>query len=371
MRIVMFYHSLLSDWNHGNAHFLRGVVSELQHRGHTVDVYEPAGAWSLENLLADQGVAALEEFHRAYPGLTSHVYAPQELDLDRVLEGADLVLVHEWNSHALVRALGRHRRGNNGFRLLFHDTHHRAVSEPEAMARYELGDYDGVLAFGEVIRQLYLRQGWTQQAWTWHEAADTRLFHPHPQVCAVDDLVWIGNWGDGERSDELHEFLLEPARELGLSGVVHGVRYPDQAREALLASGLRYGGWVANFQVPAVFARHRVTVHVPRRPYVQMLPGIPTIRPFEALACGIPLVSAPWSDAEGLFRPGEDFLVAADGAQMRRHLQALLHDPAMASEMAAHGLATIRARHTCSHRVDELLAIYQAIAPSAHTREYA
>jgi len=122
------------------------------------------------------------------------------------------------------------------------------------MARYELGDYDGVLAFGEVIRQLYLRQGWTQQAWTWHEAADTRLFHPHPQVCAVDDLVWIGNWGDGERSDELHEFLLEPARELGLSGVVHGVRYPDQAREALLASGLRYGGWVANFQVPAVFA---------------------------------------------------------------------------------------------------------------------
>ena len=29
MRVVMFYHSLLSDWNHGNAHFLRGIVSEL------------------------------------------------------------------------------------------------------------------------------------------------------------------------------------------------------------------------------------------------------------------------------------------------------------------------------------------------------
>jgi spore maturation protein CgeB len=43
------------------------------------------------------------------------------------------------------------------------------------------------------------------------------------------------------------------------------------------------------------------------------LPGIPTIRVFEALACGIPLVSAPWDDAEGLFRPGEDFLVARDG----------------------------------------------------------
>jgi spore maturation protein CgeB len=42
-----------------------------------------------------------------------------------------------------------------------------------------------------------------------------------------------------------------------------------------------------------------------------MLPGIPTIRVFEALACGIPLVSAPWDDSEHLFRPGEDFLVAA------------------------------------------------------------
>jgi spore maturation protein CgeB len=53
MQIVMFYHSLLSDWNHGNAHFLRGVVSELRSRGHDVRVYEPKDAWSLENLLAN------------------------------------------------------------------------------------------------------------------------------------------------------------------------------------------------------------------------------------------------------------------------------------------------------------------------------
>ena len=40
MRFVLFCHSLLSDWNHGNAHFLRGVVTELCERGHLVDVYE-------------------------------------------------------------------------------------------------------------------------------------------------------------------------------------------------------------------------------------------------------------------------------------------------------------------------------------------
>jgi spore maturation protein CgeB len=88
-----------------------------------------------------------------------------------------------------------------------------------------------------------------------------------------------------------------------------------------------------------------------------MLPGIPTIRVFEALACGIPLVSAPWHDAEGLFSPGEDFLVARDGDEMRRHLEALLADPDRAAALAERGRRTVLARHTCAHRVDELLAI--------------
>lgn len=50
MRVVFFVHSLLSDWNHGNAHFLRGVVSELISRGYDVVLYEPRDAWSLQYL---------------------------------------------------------------------------------------------------------------------------------------------------------------------------------------------------------------------------------------------------------------------------------------------------------------------------------
>jgi spore maturation protein CgeB len=97
---------------------------------------------------------------------------------------------------------------------------------------------------------------------------------------------------------------------------------------------------------------------VPRRPYVQLLPGIPTIRPFEALACGIPLITAAWHDSEGLFTPGRDFLMARDGAEMSRHLRLLLADRELAQDLAAHGLQTVLARHTCRHRAEELLAIY-------------
>ncbi len=357
MKIVLFYHSLLSDWNHGNAHFLRGVVTELQSREHEVKVYEPQDGWSRQNLIAGYGEEKLEELEHYYPSLRSKLYDPATLDLDEALQEADLVIVHEWNEHELVQRIGEHR-SHNSYRLLFHDTHHRAVTDTASMANYALQHYDGVLAFGQVISDMYVRKGWTQRAWTWHEAADTRVFYPHTRAdTPAGDVLWIGNWGDEERTAELQEFLLDPIDALGLRAKVHGVRYPQHAREALDAAGIEYGGWLPNYRAPEEFARYRVTVHVPRRPYVEALPGIPTIRPFEALACGIPLICSPWDDREKLFTPGKDYLVAKDGADMRRQLQELLANPEQARELAAHGLATIRARHTCAHRVDELLEI--------------
>lgn len=62
MKIRLFYHSLLSDWNHGNAHFLRGVATELIASGHEVVIYEPADGWSLKNLIAEHGEAPIGAF---------------------------------------------------------------------------------------------------------------------------------------------------------------------------------------------------------------------------------------------------------------------------------------------------------------------
>jgi spore maturation protein CgeB len=359
VKLVGFYHSLISDWNHGNAHFLRGVVGELVARGHEVAVFEPEDAWSVVNLVRDHGAAAVAAFHAAYPQLCRRVSERYgaALDLDRALDGADAVIVHEWNDPELVARIGRHRAEGGRYALLFHDTHHRSVTAPAELARYDLRHYDGVLAFGGVIRDLYRRHGWAARAWTWHEAADTRVFGPRPAIARSGDLVWIGNWGDGERTAELHAMLIEPVAALGLRARVHGVRYPETARRALADAGIRYAGWLANFDAPEVFARHTVTVHVPRRPYALALPGIPTIRMFEALACGIPLVSAPWRDDEALFTAGEDYLVARDPDEMCRLLRAVIHDRVLAAGLASHGRQTILARHTCAHRVDELFAI--------------
>jgi spore maturation protein CgeB len=370
MRVTIFCHSLLSDWNHGNAHFLRGIVTELTARGHDVRVWEPRDAWSVQNLVRDHGEEALDLPRAVYPHVRPRRYDLATLDLDEALEGSDLVLVHEWNDRSLVARIGERRaRGPAPFRVLFHDTHHRAVTQPGEMAGYDLSQYDGVLAFGEVLRAIYLERGWAARAWVWHEAADTRVFRPLRAEGdeAADDLAWIGNWGDDERTRELNEFFLAPVKELGLRATAHGVRYPREARRRVEAAGVRFGGWLPNFRVPEVFAAHAVTVHVPRRPYARALPGIPTIRVFEALACGIPLVTAPWDDAEGLFAPGEDFLVAEDGAKMTLRLALLLADRDMATELADRGRRTIAARHTCAHRADELLEIAASLGVTAAT----
>ena len=370
-KLVLFCHSLRSDWNHGNAHFLRGVLSECGSRGMEVIGYEPIGGWSARNLAEEVGPAALDTWRAAYPDLPAVVYNPASLDLDRALADADLVLAHEWNEPALVARIAAHRKHRGRYLLLFHDTHHRLVTEPDAIAAFDLDGFDGVLAFGEVLSEAYRNRGWGRQVFTWHEAADTSIFYPRPDVAKQRDLVWIGNWGDEERTAELGEFLIRPVKSMGLAARVHGVRYPPQGQASLADAGIDFAGYLPNFRVPFAFAAAHMTVHIPRRPYATALPGIPTIRVFEALACGIPLVSAPWEDCEALFTAGADYLVAADRNEMRRHLAALRADPDLAASLAEHGRATVLSRHSCAHRVDELLAICRRLGRELETREMA
>jgi len=367
MKFVLFYHSICSCWNHGNVHFLRGVVRELIALGHEVSVHEPEDGWSRTNALRDGGAAALKRAAGLVPGAALETYGAKP-DLDRALDGANVVIVHEWTAPELVAAIGRRRQRGGRFSLLFHDTHHRAITAPSEIGDLALEGYDGVLAFGEVLREVYSRRGWSRRAFTWHEAADLALFHPIKGAEKENDLVWIGNWGDDERTRELDEFLVRPAAKLGLRTVVHGVRYPAPVKAALARNGIHYAGWLPNDQTPEAFSKSRLTIHVPRRPYVAALRGIPTIRVFEALACGIPLISAPWRDEESLFPPGA-YLTAASTGEMVRAMSNVLEDRGLAAALVQTGLEAIKSRHSCAHRALELLNIAKHLRQPAEMRK--
>jgi spore maturation protein CgeB len=367
LKIRIFAHSWVSDWNHGNAHFLRGLACELGNLGHEVCCYEQVNSWSITSLLQegpDRAAQALSKFHQAFPTLDV-CFLPNDATLAHVLEQelreADLVLVHEWNPLELIVAI-LDLKDKFGFRTLFHDTHHRAYTSPQEIDRLPLDRFDGVLAFGDAIRRIYMEVFGIKRAWSFHEAADVAHFHPLP-LEKDTDVVWIGNWGDDERTRELQEFLIDPATTLhGHTFVVHGVRYPVQARTELQQAGIEYRGYVSNLEAPAVYGRSLLSLHVPRRFYTNGLSGIPTIRVFEALACGTPLVCSPWSDREGLFRPGEDYVCVKNGRAMAGEISHLLCDEKARQQLAAAGLETIRKRHTCKHRAHQLLEHWGEIA---------
>jgi len=358
MRFVLFYHSLVSDWNHASAHFLRGVAAELLARGHSVRIYEPTDGWSLHNLREQGGEGVVKAFHATYPELKSTFYDPLRLDLDEALADADVVIAHEWNGPEFLRRLGVHRAQSHAYKLLFHDSPHRSLKNPLELRANGLSGFDGVLASSEGLRHLYRERGWASQVWTWRDAVDVKVFHPG----AADpvrsfDLIWVGSWGDGERASELDEFLIEPIRALGLRARFYGARYPEEALRTLRGSGIDYGGWIPDFCIPAALAATRFTVHVPRRMQAHGLPHTPAIRALQALACGIPVVSAPWEGCEDLLKPGVELLIAQDGQELERALVQLRGDPEFAQAIAAVGQQAVLARHTCGHRVEELLGI--------------
>ena len=363
--IAYFAHTLRSDWNNGNAHFLRGLMRALQQVGHRVTVFEPESEWSIENLRTEAlGEKSLAQFAGTYADLNLQTYSAVE-ESDAMSEGRlanmQIVIMHEWNPPALAQRLLA-LRDKLGFRLLFHDTHHRASSSPEQMELYGLQRFDGILAFGEALRKIYLDRFGFTRVWTLHEAADTSVFHPGYSSTNATEAVWIGNWGEDERAAEIRTFYLEPAAALApeFRFSLYGVRFPRHALDALGAARVEYNGYLPNLDAPAVYSGARLTVHIPRQQYSSAMTGIPTIRVFEALACGIPLISAPWQDTEKLFNPG-DFLMVRNTAEMVEAMRFLLVDRAAAEAQAHRGLGTIIEHHTCVHRAHQLTGILQEV----------
>jgi spore maturation protein CgeB len=383
VRFALFYHSIRSDWNHGNAHFLRGMVRSLTSLGHQVRCFEEPAGWSITNLVREQGLRPLIDFRRQFPFADIRLYDSQpssalERRLAGELAGVDAVIVHEWpaiENPELVELLVRLKRAH-GFLLLFHDTHYRIVTEPAQVARLGLDRFDAVLAYGPAIADEYRRRFGLREVHVFHEAADTELFRPYrPRGDApLDDALFIGNWGDRDRAHELHEYLLRPARRFRGQRhfALYGVRYPPEVLEAIQRDyGVEYRGWIPNHHVPRAFAQARVALHVPRQQYTGRLHGTPTIRVFEALACGTALVSTRWRDTDGLFREGEDYIAVASRAQLEEALIWLWHDDAARERLGRRGLARILARHTCRHRAEQLLEIVAGLKLQRSPRQRA
>jgi spore maturation protein CgeB len=217
-----------------------------------------------------------------------------------------------------------------------------------------LPGYDGILAGTNDLRRRYEALGWDRRILTWYAAADTRIFRPMAgSPPAAGDVVWFCDWGGDHSQRQLEEFLIEPVRRLGLRGAVFGCGFSSAAQALLASAGIECAGWVPTFDLPAIYARYPIALHLPGQPEAEA--GTPASSLFQVLACSLPLVCAAWDDVDQLFRPDRDFALARDAAEMSTWLRALLSDANLAHQMARRGHRTVMARHTCARRVDQLL----------------
>src|SRR3546814_19302303 len=98
--------------------------------GHDVLALEPEGNWSLANLLSDHGEEGLAAYRQPYPERRAQGYGMKD-DLVALVDGADLVVVHDWNAPSLGGALGLIRAGRGAVTVRFHDTQHRAAHDTD------------------------------------------------------------------------------------------------------------------------------------------------------------------------------------------------------------------------------------------------
>src|SRR6185369_15062359 len=125
--IQIFTHSLISDWNHGNAHFLRALARDIGKMGHEVRCHEELGSWSLRNLVQNErerSIAAIDEFRDTFQDLRIFFYrndSTLQTHLEEQLANADIVIIHEWNEPEVVNSILDLKK-RFGFRALFHDT---------------------------------------------------------------------------------------------------------------------------------------------------------------------------------------------------------------------------------------------------------
>ena len=319
----------------------------------TSRIYEPRDAWSVQNLCASTARRRSTRFARAYPALCGRLRT--SLDDARPRPRARR---RRPGARPRVERPGAGRRArrvdapaDGAFRLLFHDTHHRAVTDPGAMAR---------LRPRALRRRPRLRRGDPRPlpATAAGPSARGRGTRPPTRACSARSrasrprATWCGS-ATGATTSARAELERVPARagaaRSACARASTACATRTAARRALAGAGIAVRRLAAELRgARARSPRYRATVHVPRRPYAARAARDP-----DDPACSRRWrAGSRWSprrgeDVEGLFAPGPRL---PRRARRRRDAQAparrCSRTATCAAALAEHGRATIlRAPH--------------------------
>ena len=346
MHLVVLGLSLSSSWGNGHATTFRALLQAFAARGHRVTFLERDKPWYRDHRDFTAVPYADLVFYDAVAELGTHHQA--------LIADADVVMVGSYVPEGI--AVGRHVQSVARGRRVFYDidTPITLAALREGTCDYLAADlipgYDGYFSFtgGPTLDLLEQRYG-SPAARALYCSVDPQRYHPL-DLPRRYDLGYLGTYSD-DRQPTMERLLIEPARRLPhLSFIVAGPMYPASIV------------WPRNVEridhVPpedhaAFYAGCRYTLNVTRRDMIEA-GWSPSVRLFEAAACGTPIVSDRWAGLETLFEPGREIDIVDEANAVLAILEQRPESERAA--MAAAARARVITEHTAAHRAERFEA---------------
>jgi spore maturation protein CgeB len=349
LRLVFVGLSITSSWGNGHATNYRGLLGELAERGHDVLFLERDMPWYAK--------------HRDMPrppfGRTELYSAVDELEsrFGEELRRADAVILGSYVPEGVAAGELLARLVSPGSVLAFYD-----IDTPVTLAKLERGDYeylspglighfDLYLSFtgGPTLARIEREFG-CPRARAFYCMVDPDLYRPAEEGAqrVRFDLGYLGTYS-ADRQPPLERLMLEPARERPQGRyIVAGPQYPAEIRWPRAVRRLEH-------LPPALHRRfytmQRFTLNITRADMIRAGYS-PSVRLFEAAACGTPIISDIWDGIETLLSPGKEILLAKDSRDVLEYLEEIPEPERRAIGLAAR--RRVLAEHTAAHRAMEL-----------------
>lgn len=353
--IVILGLTITSSWGNGHATTYRSLVRGLSARGHRILFLERDMHWYAGNRDEPHPAGAVTELYRDFEDLVARFEAPVR-DASLVMVGSFVregANVGDW-----VTSVARGRTA-------FYD-----IDTPVTLAQLEAGDreyitpaliprYHAYFSFtgGPTLRYLESHYG-APVARVLYCSVDTGIYHPQSEPMRWD-LGYLGTYSP-DRQPSLDLLLLEPARKwpqgrFALVGAMYpeDIRWPGNVHAQIHLSPREHS---------AFYGAQRFTLNVTRAE-MKKRGYSPSVRLFEAGACGVPIISDAWEGLEELFVPGREILISVSAEDTLRYL----HDISKEQRAAIGEAARLRvlAQHTPAHRAAQLERYWKEINDNA------
>jgi spore maturation protein CgeB len=340
LSIIILGLSITSSWGNGHATTYRALVGGLVARGHDVLFLERDVPWYRANRDLRHPPFGKTELYESVDELKER-WRTQ-------IRQADLVVIGSYVPDAIEVADFATRIAQGVCAFYDIDTpvtvSGLARDDCTYLTRALVPRFDLYLSFtGGPILELLQKTYGARRARALYCSADPESHYPET-ADTLWDLGYLGTYS-ADRQPFLDALLCEPARRSAAGRfVVAGAQYPSDL------------AWPENVEriehLPPdrhrwFYARQRFTLNITRRDMVRMGYS-PSVRLFEAAACGVPIISDWWEGLDSIFEPGTEILIARSSAD----ISALMRDfdRKRLKEIGRRARARVLAEHTASHR---------------------